>query len=219
MFSVSSTPGETRGSRYPYLWRHSSPSHRWLLLPPGLSRWPGTQVPAARTTSSPTTTCTTAWPARTYTNVVAAGTNLTVSISNLVEGTTYYFAATAVDTNGLESDYSAEVSRSLVTEPPPTLNALANLTINEGASLQTVNLSGITTGSSNEIARHWWSQPLRATPASFRTPRVSYTSPNATGSITFTPVAYANGCCHNYRHRQQRRRQQQHRLPVLHGHG
>ena len=46
----------------------------------------------------------------TYTNSAAAGTNLTVSISNLVEGVTYYFAATAVDTNGLESDYSNEVS-------------------------------------------------------------------------------------------------------------
>ena len=46
----------------------------------------------------------------TYTNVVAAGTNTTVSISNLVNGTTYYFAATAVATSGLESDYSAEVS-------------------------------------------------------------------------------------------------------------
>ena len=46
----------------------------------------------------------------TYTNVVAAGTNSTVSISNLVFGTTYYFAATAVDASGLESDYSTEVS-------------------------------------------------------------------------------------------------------------
>jgi hypothetical protein len=46
----------------------------------------------------------------TYTNVVAAGTNNTVSISNLVNGTTYYFASTAVDTSGLESDYSTEVS-------------------------------------------------------------------------------------------------------------
>jgi hypothetical protein len=45
----------------------------------------------------------------TYTNVVAAGTNTTVSISNLVNGTTYYFASTAVDTSGLESDYSSEV--------------------------------------------------------------------------------------------------------------
>jgi hypothetical protein len=46
----------------------------------------------------------------TYTNVVAAGTNTTVSISNLVNGTTYYFAATAVDAPGFESDYSTEVS-------------------------------------------------------------------------------------------------------------
>jgi len=46
----------------------------------------------------------------TYTNKVAAGTNTTASISNLVDGTTYFFAATAVDTNGLESGYSTEVS-------------------------------------------------------------------------------------------------------------
>lgn len=46
----------------------------------------------------------------TYTNVVAAGTNTTVSISNLVDGRTYYFAVTAVGTSGLESDYSTEVS-------------------------------------------------------------------------------------------------------------
>jgi hypothetical protein len=44
----------------------------------------------------------------TYTNVVAAGINTTVSISNLVAGSTYYFAATAVDTFGMESDYSSE---------------------------------------------------------------------------------------------------------------
>ena len=46
----------------------------------------------------------------TYTNVVAAGTNTTVSIFNLLNSTTYYFAVTAVDTSGLESDYSTEVS-------------------------------------------------------------------------------------------------------------
>ena len=94
--------------------------------------------------------CTTASPAPRTRTSVAAGTNLTVSVSNLVEGTTYYFAATAVDTNGLESDYSTEVS-TVADNRPPTLNALANLTINESAGLQTVNLSGITTGSSNQV--------------------------------------------------------------------
>ncbi len=126
----------------------------------------------------------------TYTNVVAAGTNLTVSVSNLVEGTTYYFAATAVDTNGLESDYSTEVSGAIYR--PPTLNSLANMTINEDASLQTVNLSGITTGSSNQV------ETLVVTASSSNTgliptPTVNYSSPNATGSITFAPVTYGYG--------------------------
>lgn len=53
---------------------------------------------------------------KTYTNSVSAGTNLTVSVSNLVVGATYWFAATAVDTLGLESDYSTEVS-TLITPP------------------------------------------------------------------------------------------------------
>lgn len=59
---------------------------------------------------------------RTYTNVVAAGTNLTVTVSNLVRGATYYFAATAVDTSALESDYSTEVSTVTKTQPAPPPN-------------------------------------------------------------------------------------------------
>ena len=129
----------------------------------------------------------------TYTNSASAGTSLTVSISNLVAGATYYFAATATDTSGLESDYSTEVSTT-ITSPnqPPTLAALANVTINEGAGQQTVNLSGITSGAANET------QTLTVTASSSNTglipnPTVTYTSPNATGSIRFTPVAYAYG--------------------------
>ena len=131
----------------------------------------------------------------TYTNVVSAGTNTTASVSNLVEGATYYFAATAVDINGLESDYSTEVSTLIpvkLTNQPPTLNPLANITINESAGLQTVNLAGITSGATNEV------QTLTVTtassnPALIPTPAISYTSPNTTGSIAFTPVAFAYG--------------------------
>ena len=102
----------------------------------------------------------------TYTNTVAAGTNLTVSVSNLVVGATYYFAATAVDTAGLESDYSAEVSTAdscEADEPATHAQRLANLTINESASQQTVNLSGITSGATNE------SQTLTVTASSSNT--------------------------------------------------
>ena len=62
---------------------------------------------------------------RTYTNVVNAGTNLTATVSNLVAPRTYYFAATAYDTNALESDYSSEVSltiTNLVPKPPSNVN-------------------------------------------------------------------------------------------------
>jgi hypothetical protein len=131
----------------------------------------------------------------TYTNVAAAGTNLTVSVPNLVEGATYFFAATAVDTSGLESDFSTEVSTLIplkTTNQPPTLNAIVNISFNENAGQQTVNLSGITSGAINEL------QTLTVTasssnPGLIPTPTVNYTSPNTTGSITFTPAAYAYG--------------------------
>jgi hypothetical protein len=63
----------------------------------------------------------------TYTSVVAAGTNTTVSIGNLVEGTTYYFAATAVDSFGLESAYSTEISALIPANKPPTDITLATI--------------------------------------------------------------------------------------------
>jgi hypothetical protein len=73
----------------------------------------------------------------------------------------------------------------------PTLDALGNLTINEDAPLQAVNLTGIAAGGGE-------SQTLSVTATSNNTglipnPAVTYTSPNATGSISFTPVANQNG--------------------------
>ena len=64
----------------------------------------------------------------TYTNKVMAGTNLTAIVSNLVRGVTYYFAATAVDNAGLESDYSTQVFTTINTQPapPPALNVIGS---------------------------------------------------------------------------------------------
>jgi hypothetical protein len=74
----------------------------------------------------------------------------------------------------------------------PTLDVISGITIDEDAGAQTVNLSGISTGATNE------SQNLVVTATSSNTglipnPTVSYTSPNGTGTLTFTPVANANG--------------------------
>lgn len=94
-----------------------------------------TNLPADPTTNAPSITL--AWNAvnntpvagykiyfgsgtRNYTNVVNAGTNLTVSITNFSRGVNYFFAATSVTTNSLESDYSSEVTYkwSIIPAPP-----------------------------------------------------------------------------------------------------
>src|SRR5437879_3981004 len=43
-----------------------------------------------------------------YGTFIHAGTATTATASNLVEGATYYFAATDYDTNAIESDFSTE---------------------------------------------------------------------------------------------------------------
>ncbi|MEO7300378.1 MAG: Ig-like domain-containing protein [Verrucomicrobiota bacterium] len=129
----------------------------------------------------------------TYTNSVQVGNVTTATVSNLVDGVTYYFASTALDADGLESDFSNEAVGSVnLPNQPPSLNPLSNITINEDSGFQTVNLSGITSGAANELQ----SLTVTATssnPSLIPDPSVSYTSPNATGSLNFTPVASAFG--------------------------
>jgi len=50
-----------------------------------------------------------------YTDVVVVGNVLTTTISGLQPGVTYYFAATAYDVFGNESDFSNEISRTVPT--------------------------------------------------------------------------------------------------------
>lgn len=130
----------------------------------------------------------------TYTNMVAAGNATNVTVSGLVSGATYYFAATAYDSFGVESDYSSETNYTVPSSgnQAPTLNPIANLTINENASQQTVNLTGITSGSPAE------NQTLTVSASSDNTalvpnPSVTYTSPNTTGTLRFTPANNATG--------------------------
>ena len=72
----------------------------------------------------------------------------------------------------------------------PTINTPSNVTINENAGQQTVNLTGITTGGGE-------TQTLMVKASSNNTalidPTVTYTSPNSTGTLTFTPAANSFG--------------------------
>ena len=130
-----------------------------------------------------------------YSNMVFAGNATSVVVSGLATGVAYYFAATAVDGAGDESDYSNEVSNSIpvvVLNQPPTLDALPNLTINENAGIQTINLTGINSGFANGTPTLVVSA-VSDNPGLINNPNVNYASPNTTGSISFKPAANASG--------------------------
>ena len=74
----------------------------------------------------------------------------------------------------------------------PTLDPLGNLTVNENAAQQTVNLSGITPGATNE------SELVAVTatssnPALIPNPVITYSGAGATGTLSFTPAVNGYG--------------------------
>ncbi|MFZ0827731.1 MAG: fibronectin type III domain-containing protein [Verrucomicrobiia bacterium] len=124
--------------------------------------------------------------AYTKTNSVGVATNAT--ISGLVEGKTYYFAATTYSADGTESPFSSElVYRVPIVDHPPALNVISNLTIMENSGSQTVSLTDITSSSSTK------NPTLAVTAVSSSTtlipnPLVNYTNPNTTGFLTLKPA-------------------------------
>ncbi len=79
----------------------------------------------------------------------------------------------------------------IVTNQPPTLSAISNVTCNEESSTQTVNLAGISAGPSE-------SQLLTVTATTSNTNlignlTVNYTSPSATGILNFQPMPHTFG--------------------------
>jgi hypothetical protein len=76
-----------------------------------------------------------------YTQVVDLGNTTTTVISNLIAGVTYYFAVTAYDSTGLESQYSGEISYTVPTGAPMMPGTPACLSIDQISPSQVV-LSG-----------------------------------------------------------------------------
>src|SRR5215472_9182444 len=78
---------------------------------------------------------------RSYTNMIQVGNATSAVISNLPPGVSYYFAATAYDGFGLESDFSAEATYVPGTNSfniPPTLDPVADMNCNENSGIQIV---------------------------------------------------------------------------------
>ena len=113
----------------------------------------------------------------TYTNSIAVGNVTATTIRGLVEGATYFFAATTYDNAGRESAFSDEVTYYIpglsapppvVTNTPPdvtvtppvdtgtsaspTLNPIADLTLRPNTALRSVVLTGLSAGSDNNGA-------------------------------------------------------------------
>jgi len=132
-----------------------------------------------------------------YNSKISAGNATNVTISGLTQGATNYFAATTYTSSGVESPLSSEVSYLIplnvpIVNQPPTLNAIGSLTLNENAGLQTVSLSGITSGATNENQTLTISA-VSSNPGLIPNPTINYTSANTTGTLAFTPAANAAG--------------------------
>jgi ethanolamine utilization microcompartment shell protein EutS len=142
-----------------------------------------------------------------YTNKISTANTTNTVVSGLTQGVTYYFVVTAYDSSGLESPFSNEASyaiplnaannaattNNVVTgNTAPTLNVIGNLVIDENAGEQTVDLSGITSGVVSG------KQTIKITAATSKSdliqkPKISYTSVNSAGILTFTPKKNAIG--------------------------
>src|SRR3954454_14788816 len=67
----------------------------------------------------------------TYTNAIDFANVRTNVVSGLVQDVTYYFAVTAYDASGLESDFSSELSYTVTPagNTPPTISVIGDQTI------------------------------------------------------------------------------------------
>jgi hypothetical protein len=119
-----------------------------------------------------------------YTTVTDVGKFTSCSLSDLEEGKTYYFAATAYNEAGYESGYSNEVSHSFTqgNNEPPVASAGSDQTVAEGVTV-TLNGSG-STDPDDGIKSYSWTQTGGPTVTLSSTWTVSpqFTAPDVTQS-------------------------------------
>jgi hypothetical protein len=130
-------------------------------------------------------------PAVTYTSPSGTGSLSFTPVANATGTAT--ISVTVNDGGGISNTLTRTFTVTVTAvNDTPTLNTLSDVTVNEDASAQTVSLSGISAGATNETQTLTISA-VSSNPSLVPNPTVNYTSPGATGSLSFTPVANANG--------------------------
>lgn len=159
--------------------------------------------PAGTTVGGASSTVTPVGSAVTYTLVSGAGsthntqfamdgsTLKTAAVLDYNLGTTRSIRLRATDANGETREQVFVISIILINDPP-TIGLISNRTVAEDAPQQTFLIGGLTSGSAAEV------QALTVTatsshPSLIPHPGITYTSPNATGSLSFTPQPYTHG--------------------------
>lgn len=122
-----------------------------------------------------------------------SGTNRTIMLTPAPDQHGNTFVTIQVrDPGGATSSASFVLAVNPVNDPP-TLDPITDLTIAPNSGQQTVNLTGISTGPSNESAQTLTITAVSSNPAIIPTPAISYSAPSTTAQLTFTPVPGASG--------------------------
>lgn len=127
-----------------------------------------------------------------YTSSTNAGLATTATVDGLVAGTTYYFGATAVGTNQLESDFSNEIVHTvpLPSNTPPTITVISNQDINED---ETAGPISITVGDQETAAGGLTLSATSSDTALLPVANIVFGGSGANRNVTLTPVANASG--------------------------
>ncbi|MCC5932249.1 MAG: tandem-95 repeat protein [Cyclobacteriaceae bacterium] len=123
-------------------------------------------------------------PTVTYTSPNATGTLSFTPVNN-------QFGLAIITVNVSDGIATTSQTFEVRVNAPPTLNAIANVSIIQNAPAQTIALAGISTG--GEIGQTITLTAISGNPSLIPNPTITYTSPNATGSLTFTPIAGETG--------------------------